>query len=67
MVAANRMEFVKQGRIDRMIATMAYRPDRAEVVAIAQPLYYAGAATVFAMKWPLRAKSRTMFTSPTKA
>ena len=29
VVAANRMEFLKQGRIDMMIATMAYRPDRA--------------------------------------
>ena len=50
VVAANRMEFVKQGRTDMMIATMAYRPDRAEVVAIPQPYYYAGAATVFAKK-----------------
>lgn len=50
VVAANRMEFVKQGRTDMMIATMAYRPDRAEVVAIPQPFYYAGAATVFAKK-----------------
>ena len=32
VIAANRMEFLKQGRIDLMIATMAYRPDRAEVV-----------------------------------
>jgi polar amino acid transport system substrate-binding protein len=50
VVAANRMEFVKQGRIDMMMATMAYKPDRAEVVAIPQPFYYAGAATVFAKK-----------------
>jgi polar amino acid transport system substrate-binding protein len=50
VVAANRMEFVKQGRIDMMIATMAYRPDRAEVVGIPQPFYYAGAATVFGKK-----------------
>jgi len=49
-VAANRMEFVKQGRIDMMIATMAYKPDRAEVLAIPQPFYYAGAANVFAKK-----------------
>lgn len=50
VVATNRMEFVKQGRIDMMIATMAYRPDRAEIVSIPQPLYYAGAANVFAKK-----------------
>src|SRR5438067_12396102 len=28
VVAANRMEFLKQGRIDLMIATTGYRPDR---------------------------------------
>ena len=50
VVATNRMEFVKQGRIDMMIATMAYRPDRADIVSIPQPLYYAGAANVFAKK-----------------
>jgi polar amino acid transport system substrate-binding protein len=50
VIAANRMEFLKQGRIDLMIATMAYRPDRAEVVAIPEPFYYAGAANVFAKK-----------------
>jgi polar amino acid transport system substrate-binding protein len=50
VIAANRMEFLKQGKIDLMIATMAYRPDRAEVVGIPQPFYYAGAAMVFAKK-----------------
>ena len=50
VVAANRMEFLKQGRIDLMIATMAYKPDRAEVVGIPEPFYYAGAASVFAKK-----------------
>ena len=50
VVAVNRMEFVKQGRTDLMIATMAYKPDRAEVVGIPQPFYYAGAATVFGKK-----------------
>ncbi len=50
VIAANRMEFLKQGRIDLMIATMAYRPDRAEVVGIPEPFYYAGAASIFAKK-----------------
>jgi len=50
VIAANRMEFLKQGKIDLMIATMAYKPDRAEVVGIPQPFYYAGAANVFAKK-----------------
>ena len=50
VVAANRMEFVKQGRTDLMIATMSYKPDRAEVVAIPEPFYYASAATIIARK-----------------
>jgi polar amino acid transport system substrate-binding protein len=50
VIAANRMEFVKQGRTDLMIATMGYKPDRAEVVGIPQPYYYASAANVFAKK-----------------
>ncbi len=50
VIAANRMEFLRQGRIDLMIATMAYKPDRAEVVGIPEPFYYAGAANVFAKK-----------------
>lgn len=50
VVAANRMEFVKQGRTDLMIATMSYKPDRAEVVAIPEPFYYASAAAVLSRK-----------------
>src|SRR5215813_8006890 len=50
VIAANRMEFLKQGRIDFMIATMAYKPDRAEVIGIPEPFYYASAADVFAKK-----------------
>jgi len=50
VVAANRMEFLKQGRIDLMIATTAYKPDRAEVIGMPEPFYYAGAANVFAKK-----------------
>jgi polar amino acid transport system substrate-binding protein len=50
VTGANRMEFLKQGRIDLIIATMSYTPARAEVVGIPEPLYYASAATVFAKK-----------------
>src|SRR3954467_5496816 len=41
VIAANRMEFIKQGRTDLMIATMAYKPDRAEVVPIPHTFCYA--------------------------
>jgi len=41
VVAANRMQFLEQGKIDLLIATMSDTPDRAKVVAIVKPDYYA--------------------------
>lgn len=41
VVAANRMQFLEQGKIDLMIATMSDTPERAKVVAIVKPDYYA--------------------------
>jgi polar amino acid transport system substrate-binding protein len=41
VVAANRMQFVEQGKIDVLIATMNDTPERAKVVDIVQPDYYA--------------------------
>jgi polar amino acid transport system substrate-binding protein len=41
VVAANRMQFLQQGKIDLMIATMNDTPERAQVVNIIQPDYYA--------------------------
>lgn len=50
VVAANRMQFVQQGRIDLMIATMSDRKDRREVVGIPDPAYYAAGVNVLAKK-----------------
>jgi polar amino acid transport system substrate-binding protein len=50
VVASNRMEFLKQGKIDLMIATMTDRPDRAKMVFIAQPNYYSSGTNVLATK-----------------
>ena len=41
VVASNRMQFLQQGKIDLMIATMSDTPERARVVDIVKPDYYA--------------------------
>ena len=41
VVASNRMQFLEQGKIDLMIATMSDTPERRRVVDIVQPDYYA--------------------------
>ncbi len=41
VVAANRIQFLEQGKIDLLIATMSDTPERARVVAIVKPDYYA--------------------------
>ena len=41
VVSANRMEFLKQGKIDLMIATMSDKPERRRIVQAIEPLYYA--------------------------
>lgn len=41
VVASNRMQFLQQGKIDLLIATMNDTPERAQVVGIVKPDYYA--------------------------
>lgn len=50
VVASNRMEFLQQGRIDLIIATLGDNPQRREVVGMVEPNYYAGGANVLAPK-----------------
>jgi polar amino acid transport system substrate-binding protein len=50
VIAANRMEFLRQGRIDMILATMGDTPDRRKVVGMIEPNYYAGATNVLAPK-----------------
>ena len=38
--SSNRMQFLEQGKIDLMIATMSDRKDRREIVGIVGPNYY---------------------------
>ncbi len=50
VIAANRMEFLRQGRIDMVLATMGDTPDRRKVIGMIEPNYYAGATNVLAPK-----------------
>jgi polar amino acid transport system substrate-binding protein len=50
VTAANRMEFLTQGRIDLVIATMGDTDARRKVVGMIEPNYYAGATNVLAPK-----------------
>ena len=43
--SSNRMQFLEQGKIDLMIATMSDRKDRREIVGIVGPNYYTSAPT----------------------
>jgi polar amino acid transport system substrate-binding protein len=56
VVAANRMQFLEQGKIDLMIATMSDTPERRKVVNIVEPDYYASGYNVMLPK-SLNAKS----------
>ncbi len=50
VVSSNRMQFLQQGKIDLMIATMNDKPDRRQVVGIIDPLYYACGVNVLASR-----------------
>ena len=46
VVSSNRMQFLQQGKIDLMIATMNDTPERRKVVGIVEPIYYASGVNV---------------------
>ncbi|RMD61019.1 MAG: ABC transporter substrate-binding protein [Alphaproteobacteria bacterium] len=48
--SSNRMQFLQQGKIDLMIATMSDRSDRRKVVGIVDPNYYTSGTNVLARK-----------------
>jgi polar amino acid transport system substrate-binding protein len=50
VVSSNRMQFLQQGKIDLMIATMNDKPDRRQLVGILEPLYYASGVNILANK-----------------
>jgi len=48
--SSNRMQFLENGKIDMMIATMSDRPDRRKLVGITQPNYYTSGTNVMSPK-----------------
>lgn len=50
VVGSNRMEFLKQGKIDLIIATMGDNAKRRKVVGMIEPDYYAGGANILSPK-----------------
>ncbi len=48
--SSNRMQFLEQGKIDMMIATMSDRPDRRLIVGITLPNYYTSGTNLLAPK-----------------
>ena len=48
--SSNRMQFLEQGKIDMMIATMSDREDRRKLVGIPQPNYYTSGTNILAPK-----------------
>jgi len=50
VVASNRIQFLQQGKIDLMIATMSDTPERRKTVDIVEPDYYASGTNVMAKK-----------------
>lgn len=48
--SSNRMQFLEQGNIDLMIATMSDTPDRRKIVGSVQPNYYASGTNVLSPK-----------------
>ena len=50
VVASNRIQFLQQGKIDLMIATMSDTPERRKIVDIVDPDYYASGTNILAKK-----------------
>ena len=50
VIAANRMEFLVQGRIDMILATLGDTAERRKVIGMIEPNYYAGATNILAPK-----------------
>jgi len=48
--SSNRMQFLEQGKIDMMIATMSDRTDRRKLVGITQPNYYTSGTNIMSPK-----------------
>ena len=54
VVSSNRMQFLQQGKIDLMIATMSDKANRRKVVGVPDPNYYTSGTNVLAKKGVLK-------------
>ena len=50
VVSSNRMQFLQQGKVDLLIASMTDKPDRRKVVWIVEPNYYSSGTNIMAPK-----------------
>lgn len=50
VVASNRMQYVQQGKIDLMMATMNVNDERKKAVGVIEPYYYASSVAILAQK-----------------
>jgi polar amino acid transport system substrate-binding protein len=50
VVSSNRLEFLRQGKTDLMLATMSDTPERRKIVQVIEPLYYADFVNVLLVK-----------------
>ncbi|NRB19783.1 MAG: transporter substrate-binding domain-containing protein [Rhodobacteraceae bacterium] len=50
VVSSNRMQFLQQGKVDLLIATMTDKPDRRKVVSIVDPNYYSSGTNIMTPK-----------------
>jgi polar amino acid transport system substrate-binding protein len=50
VVASNRIQFLQQGKIDIMIATMSDTPERRKIVDIVEPSYYGSGTNILTPK-----------------
>ena len=55
--SSNRMQFLEQGKIDLMIATMSDRSDRRKLVGIPEPNYYTSGTNLLAKKGMIKSWS----------
>jgi polar amino acid transport system substrate-binding protein len=46
VVASNRIEYLREGKIDVIIATMSFNADRAKLVSFIEPYYYASMVAI---------------------
>jgi polar amino acid transport system substrate-binding protein len=53
--SSNRMQFLQQGKIDLMIATMSDKANRRKVVGVPQPNYYTSGTNLLAKKGAVKA------------